>query len=147
MGKKKARPTKAKPASKAIDLEQLSQRQASWLISKTAAWLRDNSHLGGRNADGSYHARDLVRAIRSDFEPAQLPDADLEPVQLLADEFAAQNEASRPTIIRLFESIQRSHGAGGMASVIEAFLAELRWQRNRWGDRPESEDKDIQARH
>jgi len=92
--------------------------------------------LDGRNGDGTYDARLLVRAVRTEYQAAELADGDLEPVQQLAEDFAGASESVRPAMIRILEGIARGYGAAGMAAVAEVFLDELRWQHNRWGESP-----------
>jgi len=141
--------TKPKPSqSAAVDMERLSQAQASWLISKPAVWLRDNSHLDGRSPDGSYNAKQLVRAVRSDFTSTELPDGDLEPVLQLAETFAETHGSAPTAVIRILEGINQRYGAAGMAAIAEAFLAELRWCLQRYGESQDSQKpkaEEIQA--
>jgi len=47
----------------AADLSRLSQQQAGWWIGKPPSWLRENSHLFRRNADGTYDGRHLFTVV------------------------------------------------------------------------------------
>lgn len=120
-----AKATKAQLAQvRSSLLRKLSQSEAAWLIDKPAVWLRDNAHVEGRNADGSYDAQKLVAAVRQEFRPAELSDADLEPVLQLVAEISMCLSHPRP-IVALLTRINDRHGAAGLASVGAALLTAL----------------------
>lgn len=120
-----AKATKAQLAQvRSSLLRKLSQSEAAWLIDKPAVWLRDNSHVEGRNADGSYDAQKLVAAVRQEFRPAELSDADLEPVLQLVAEISMCLSHPRPAT-ELLARIKERHGAAGLAAVGEALLVTL----------------------
>lgn len=119
-------PSKTKTATSANTtprgaIEALSQADAAWLISEHTSWLRDHPHLDGRSADGTYSGRDLVRAIRCDYQAAELPDGDLEPCRQLAENLMWSIEPARPAA-QLLDSIRQRYGAAGLAAFAEELL-------------------------
>ena len=122
-------------------LEALSQSDAAWLINEHTSWLRDHPHLDGRNADGSYNARNLVRAVRTDFQPTELPDADLEFGQQVAEDLSWGPSRATPAA-QMLEGIRVRYGAGGMAAFAMMLLSAL--QENAKSDPPLEPDKSPQ---
>lgn len=129
----------AAASTTAANLERLTQAQAAWLVGRPAVWLRDNAHLGGRNGDGTYNARELVRALAGDFRAAELPDNELEFVTQLAEDFASDCELHRSAILRMLEGIEREAGAAGLAAIGAEFLRQVKLAQLRWGVSPHAE--------
>jgi len=123
--KRSKRPIKKTPSGKSreVDLEKLSQQEASWLISKPSHWLRDHSHLPGRSADGTYHGQTLVRSLRGQFEAAELDAGECEAARQIGER-VAEFGGSLKGLIRIFTEIRDRHGAAGMAALSELFLQE-----------------------
>ncbi|MAT68935.1 MAG: hypothetical protein CMJ58_05370 [Planctomycetaceae bacterium] len=115
------------------DLERLTQQQAAWLIGRPASWLRDNSHLDVRNGDGTYHGRRLLAAVQGEYRPAELPDADLEPVRQILDEWLY--ETSRVAVsLQTLQRIERTYGAPGMAAIGATVIAALSERLRLYGE-------------
>lgn len=113
----------------------LTQQQASWLIGKPAVWLRDNAHVAGRNADGTYDARELVAAMRTEFKPAELPDAEHERVLQVVE--AAYVEATRlGAAVRILRGVLAAHGAAGLAAIGRILLDVFEEMLRTSGSRP-----------
>lgn len=132
-------------ATNGADLERLTQSQASWLVGRPSVWLRDNAHLGGRNGDGSYHAAELVRAIRSDFTAAELPDDQLEFIRQLAEDYAGEDETERPAVLRMLQRIERDAGAAGLAAIGAELLRQVALAHERYGVSPHAEKPTPEA--
>lgn len=127
--------TKAKQAASVtgVNLERLTQAQAAWLVGRPANWLRDNAHIEGRAADGTYNGKDLVRALSGDFRAADLPDESLEAVMQLTEEFVCSVAPEVLAVLRLLEQIERDAGAAGLAAVTVELVKQLRDANQEWG--------------
>lgn len=136
------------PPTGALDLQRLTQAQAAWLIGRPTSWLRDRADLLLRNPDGTYNARDLVRAFGSDVPPADLDDESLEGVLNLADTFVGGHEDTKRGIVRILTGIQARYGAAGMAAVATEFLDETKRWLAEFGESPYARkptEKEIRA--
>jgi len=118
--------TKTQPSAKKkqvateANLEALTQRQAAWLVGKPAVWFRDNPHCCGMNSDGkTYNARELMRAVATEYELAELGDADIEYVFAITEDFATGDAvvSTMRAVIRILEGVVRKHGIPGLATV------------------------------
>lgn len=65
--------SKKKTNTKTLDLATLNQQSVAWLINRSPAWLRRNSHRFHRAADGSYNAREVV-SVLLEMQREQLAD-------------------------------------------------------------------------
>jgi hypothetical protein len=117
------------------DLQRLTQSDVAWLAGKPVSWVKENVHLLGRNADGSYNGRDVLAGLtRSHFEPAELSDADTEMALTIAEYAAPGFETTRRAAIRNLKIISDRYGAAGMATVANLLLAELKNHLKLLGD-------------
>ena len=107
----------------ATDMERLTRQQASWLVGRSTTWLRERTYLAPPNADGkTYNAKELVAALRRDFEAASLPDTDAEFVLQLAEEFAYGLYERLPSAADRLEAIHEKFGVAGLAAVAAVLL-------------------------
>jgi hypothetical protein len=78
--------------------------------------------LFARNADGSYDARELLRAAGDEMAPAELDDRETEAVLQLAE--ALLCDVDTPRHMRNLRDIRERHGAAGLLAVAELLLEE-----------------------
>lgn len=116
-------PTAAKPHL--VDLERLTQAEIAKLTGKPSVFFRDNCHLDGCHLDGTYHGPRIVRALRGEFQPVELPDGLLEPVRQVCERLTFG--LVRPDLaLASLEAIERIHGAAGLAAIGQQLLDEIR---------------------
>ncbi|TWT35874.1 hypothetical protein KOR34_07700 [Posidoniimonas corsicana] len=120
--------TESTPGGHTVDLEALTQTEASWLLSRSAPWLRGQS-LDGRRPDGSYHAQKLVAAYveqeRSKLPTHKLADVEVNALDQSLGYFDLYNGR---LAVDLMDRIKQEHGAAGMAAVAELVLESIREQ-------------------
>jgi hypothetical protein len=103
-------------------VDNLSQTEVSRLTGLPTVYFRDNSHLPGRKSNGRYNLPELLRGLRTQYEPAQLSPEDTERLRLIAEEIGGYGYRYAPAAVRLFKSIENRFGAAGMAAVAELFV-------------------------
>ena len=116
-----AEPTQsAEPkADQTFVLSHLSQAGAAYVLNCKLGHVRNNAHRFPRNADGTYDAQRIVQSLLDDaakFEPAELDDRDLEALKQTIER-GGYDLGPRAFALRLYEKLQSTHGAAGLAAI------------------------------
>lgn len=97
-------------------LRGLTQQVAAELVGKSPAYLRDQSHSIQRNDDGTYSGEAIVRWAVSKCPPAELTDAELEPVLQIIEGIPAPYD-EYGTTFKVLDEVRQRYGNAGMAAV------------------------------
>lgn len=107
-----------------MNVERLKQGELAKLIGKPAVWLRDNPDKVPRNQDGSYSLRAAVKALATNYEPADLPAAVAERALQVAEGLAW--DAAEPAAwAATLADLDRDHGPAGLARFALLLLDHL----------------------
>ncbi len=104
----------------------LNQTTAAELLGCQTSHLRNHPARYQRNSDGTYPARELVRAALAEVALPVLDDSELEPLKQLCELAAAAFDGRCYIAIGQLAELHQRHGNRGLAAVGQMLLDELR---------------------
>lgn len=110
-----------------FDPKRVTQTQLASITGKRPSWIRENSHVIPRNADGTYDAPAVLKLLASQLAPAELDPDDVERALQSLDFLARtdRDEFAIEALLNFLDSVERQYGPPGFLAVLQLWRSDM----------------------